>query len=69
MRTGDIITFRAKRNASGSFQKILEKDWLLHVGFTEKELEADEIELVAKFEVSEHKHLPFIGIGRPVVKK
>lgn len=70
MRTGDIQTIKLTKNPSGSFEKIWEKEWLMHMGFTEKELkDKDEIEIVCKADVSDRKKLPFCGFGKPESKR
>lgn len=68
MHVGDVTTKAAKK-PNNSFMIILEKDWLEYIGFTEKELSGNEIEIVFKAEISEHKHFPFIGFGKPETKK
>lgn len=66
MESGDIQTFYIKRNSNGAFVKNFELDWLRFMGFTDKELATEEIEikLIAKAEVSENKKYPYLGIGR-----
>lgn len=68
MHVGDVTTKAAKK-PNNSFMIILEKDWLEYIGFTEKELAGNEIEIVFKAEISEHKKFPFIGFGKPEAKK
>jgi len=70
MREGDIQTITIRKNKeNGSFLKTFEREWLLYVGFSEKEVDADEITIVVKADRSEHKKLKFIGFGKPVEKK
>ena len=64
MHVEDVTTKPVKKNGS-SFIVILEKDWLQYIGFTEKELDGNEIEIVFKAEISEHKKFPYIGFGKP----
>jgi hypothetical protein len=64
MHVGDITTKVAKKPNS-SFMIILEKDWLQYLGFTDKELDGDEIEIVFKAEISDHKKFAYIGFGKP----
>jgi len=69
MREGDIQTIVIKKNKeNGSFLKTFERDWLLYAGYTEKEMEQDEITIVLKADVSEHKKLRFLGFGKPIEK-
>lgn len=63
MHVGDITT-KIARKPNNSFMVILEKDWLEYLGFTEKELEGSEIEIVFKAELSEHKKFKYIGFGK-----
>jgi hypothetical protein len=68
MREGDIQTIKITKNSQGAFIKVIEYEWLRYVGFTEKELEQDSLELVMKAEVSEHKKIPYVGMGKPIKK-
>jgi hypothetical protein len=49
----------------------LEKEWLEYLGYSQKEIDGDEIVVVFKAEISDRRKIPFIGLGRPVeqVKK
>jgi hypothetical protein len=71
MQIGDVKTITIKRSPSGSFLKILEKEWLEYLGYSQKEIDGDEIAVVFKAEISDRRKIPFIGLGRPVeqVKK
>ena len=64
MHVGDIITKTVKKYDTSSFTLILERDWLEHMGFTEKELAGGEIDVVFKAEVSANRHIPYVGMGR-----
>lgn len=68
MQIGDVKTITIKRSPSGSFLKILEKEWLDYLGYSQKEIEGDEIEVVFKAEVSEKKKIPYLGFGKPIKK-
>ena len=70
MQEGDIQTITLKKNKEkGSFLKTFEMDWLVYAGYTEKELEQDEISIVLKADRSEHKKIKFLGFGKPLEKK
>ena len=69
MESGDIRTIRIPKNSAGAFIKTVEYEWLRYMGFSEKELEGDEIVLVVKADVSDRKKIKFIGIGRPEATK
>ena len=69
MHEGDTITFALKKNsANGNFQKVFEQDWLRYMGFTEDDLQKDELLLVVKAEVSPTKKLKYLGFGKPIKK-
>jgi hypothetical protein len=68
METGDIRTVVVKKTDAGAFVKAIEYEWLRYMGFSEKEIAADEITLIFKADISDRKKLKFIGIGRPEVK-
>lgn len=69
MQNGDIRTIIVKRTEAGAYMKSIETDWLRYLGFSEKEIDAGEIKLVVKADVSDRKKLKFIGIGRPEAGK
>lgn len=65
MQKNDVTTIKLTRSSTrGSYLKAIEEDWLRYLGFSDKEIDSNEIELVFKADYSDkHKH-PFIGIGR-----
>lgn len=63
MELGDIQS-KTTWKVGASCGIVLEKDWLMFLGFTEEEIETGQVALVFKAEQSEkHKH-PFIGFGK-----
>lgn len=69
MHVGDTITKTVRKYDTSSYTLILERDWLEHMGFTPEEIASGEIDVVFKAEISANKHIPYIGMGRPVNKK
>jgi len=65
MENGDVQTITIRRNSTGAYVKAIEVDWLRYLGFSDKEIDAGELKLVVKADVSDRKKLKFIGIGRP----
>lgn len=67
MQVGDISTITIKKNpANGNFPKVIEREWLEFLGYSQKEIDGEEISLVFKAEVSDRKKLKFIGFGKPI---
>lgn len=65
MHVGDVQTITLKKQPGGGFLKSWEYGWLEYIGYTVKELkELDEVTIVLKAEVSEHKKHKYIGFGR-----
>lgn len=63
MYSGDITTKKTYKSGD-SCVFIIEKDWLRYLGFSEKEIEKGDVELVFKAEQSEKHKQPFIGFGK-----
>jgi len=69
MHEGDTQTISLRKNTPNtSYIKVFEHDWLRYMGFTDKELEQDELLLVVKAEVSPTKKLKYLGFGKPIKK-
>ena len=68
MENGDVRTITIKKTDAGAFVKAIEYEWLRYMGFSEKEIAADEITVIVKADISDRKKLRFIGIGKPEVK-
>ena len=64
MHFGDITTKAIKKPDGGSYLLIVELDWLEYVGFTVKELESGEINIVLKADKSEKHGHNYIGFGK-----
>lgn len=62
-----MVSVSVKRVGRGSYLKALETDWLRHLGFSDKELEGGEIDLVFKAGRSDRQ--PIITISRPLGRK
>lgn len=71
METGDVRTIKIPKNSTGAFMKAIELEWLRYLGFSDKEIDGKEAEivLVIKADISDRKKLKFIGIGRPEAGK
>ena len=65
MHVGDIATVKIKLQSNGVYVKAIEKEWLVYLGFSEKEIDSGEVELVFKAELSDHKKFKYIGFGKP----
>jgi len=69
MECGDITTITLNKQKGGSsFLLVYKREWLEYNGYTEKELAEDEIQVVAKADISERKKFRFLGFGKPEKK-
>ena len=65
MERNDIQTITLTRKGkSGVYVKAIEVEWLRYLGFTDDEIESDQIKLVIKADFAERRKVPFIGIGK-----
>ncbi len=65
MERNDIQTITLTRKGkSGVYIKAIEVEWLRYLGFTDDEIDSDQIKLVIKADFAERRKVPFIGIGK-----
>jgi hypothetical protein len=64
MHVGDIQSFELKKHPSGSFIRVFTKEELRFLGFSEKDLDKDELPLVMQADFSKKYKQEFLGFAK-----